>query len=213
MKASIEKIDPANPDSSILQRAAGILKQNAVIVCPTDTGYAFAANALNIQAIHGVFDLKGRAFSNPIHVAVRNIEEAVKYAIVNESARFLAERYLPGALTLVMKKKDIVPSVLVAGMETVGIRIPDNRTILDLLELVDFPLTTTSANVSGKPGTYAVEEIIDQLSDMIHCVPLLLDQGEIKSREVSTIVDVSVTPPQLIRQGKISWPELQEALE
>lgn len=213
MKAKIEKVNAASPDSLLLRRAAGLLKKNEVIVCPTDTGYAFAANALDLKAIGGVFALKGRAFSNPIHVAVRDIDGAEKYAVVNEPARFLAQRYLPGALTLVMKKKDIVPSLLVAGMDTVGIRIPDNKVILELLKLVDFPLTTTSANASGRPGTYAVEEIIEQLGDKIDSVPLLLDQGTINSREVSTIVDVSVTPPQLLRQGKLDWREIQQALE
>ena len=213
MKAKIENLDAERPDVAVLQHAADLLKKGSVIVCPTDTGYAFAANALSVRAIGGVFNLKGRSFSNPIHVAVRDIGEAEKYAFVTEPARFLAGRYLPGALTLVMKKKDIVPSMLVAGMETIGIRIPDNRIMLELLKLVDFPLTTTSANVSGQPGTYAVAEIIGQIGDKIDSIPLLLDQGAIKSREVSTIVDVSSMPPQLIRQGKLSWLDIREELK
>jgi L-threonylcarbamoyladenylate synthase len=208
----IEKVDAANPDVKVLARAAKLIAKGGVIVCPTDTGYAFSANALDSRAITKVFQLKGRSFSNPIHIAVGSIEEAENYAQVNESARYLAGHYLPGALTLVLKKKETIPSLLVAGLNTVGIRIPDNKVILQLVEKVGKPLTTTSANISGKPTPYAVEEIIAQLGDSIQNVALILDQGPLARRDLSTIVDLSVSPPQLIRQGRLSWLEIREVL-
>jgi L-threonylcarbamoyladenylate synthase len=208
----IEKMDAANPDVKVLERAAKLIAKGGVIVCPTDTGYAFSANALDSRAITKVFQLKGRSFSNPIHIAVGSIEEAENYAQVNESARYLACHYLPGALTLVLKKKETIPSLLVAGLNTVGIRIPDNKIILQLVEKVGKPLTTTSANISGKPTPYAVEEIIAQLGDSIQNVALILDQGPLARRDLSTIVDLSVSPPQLIRQGRLSWLEIREVL-
>ncbi|MCJ7605887.1 MAG: L-threonylcarbamoyladenylate synthase [Dehalococcoidales bacterium] len=211
--ARIQKVDAANPNEAILGQAVKLLKKGEVVVCPTDTGYAFAANALDVRAITRVFALKGRSFSNPIHIAVTSIGEAEKYAVVNEEARYLAEHYLPGGLTLVMTKKETVPSMLVAGMDTIGVRIPDNKIILELVQQTGFPLTTTSANVSGKPGTYAVEEITEQLGDDIDDVAMILDGGKIKTREVSTIVDVSVRPPQLIRQGLVSWLEIRDGLK
>jgi L-threonylcarbamoyladenylate synthase len=100
----------------------------------------------------------------------------------------------------------------VAGLNTVGIRIPDNRIILRLAEMTKRPLTTTSANVSGKPGTYAIEEVTAQLGDNLQQVALVLDQGPLKSRELSTIVDLAADPPELIRQGRISWMEIREAI-
>ena len=112
-----------------------------------------------------VFHLKGRSFSNPIHIAVSSIAEAEKYAHVNEAARYLAAHYLPGALTLVLKKKETVPSMLVAGLDTVGIRIPDNQHYPAPGGNDRPPLTTTSANISGKPGTYSVEEVTAQLGE------------------------------------------------
>jgi L-threonylcarbamoyladenylate synthase len=208
----IEKVDAANPDIKILERAAKLIARGGVIVCPTDTGYAFSANALDTRAVTRVFQLKGRSFSNPIHIAVGSIEEAEKYAHVNESARYLAGHYLPGALTLVLKKKETIPSLLVAGLNTVGIRIPDNKVILRLVEKVGKPLTTTSANISGKPTPYAVDEITAQLGDSIQNVALILDQGPLAMRDLSTIVDLSVTPPQLIRQGRLSWLDIREVL-
>ncbi|MCK4862966.1 MAG: threonylcarbamoyl-AMP synthase [Dehalococcoidales bacterium] len=213
MAANVEKIDAASPDKGILEHAARLINKGEVVVCPTDTGYAFAANALDTRAIAKVFHLKGRSYSNPIHIAVSNIQEAEKYAHIDETARFLADRYLPGALTLVLTRKETVPSMLVAGLDTIGIRIPDNAVILRLAEMTGRPLTTTSANVSGRPGAYTVEEVEAQLGENIRDVPLILDQGPIKTRELSTIVDLTVSPPQLIRQGRVSWLELRDVLK
>ena len=200
-------------DSAILEKAAKLILKGGVVVCPTDTGYAFSADALNVRAIAKVFQLKGRSFTNPIHIAVRNMDEADKYACVNDAARYLAKRYLPGALTLVMRKRETIPSLLVAGLNTVGIRIPKNDAILKLVELTGKPVTTTSANIRGKPGTYAVEEVTAQLGADVDKVDFILDEGPIKVREVSTIVDMEANPPQLIRQGKISWLDIHESLE
>jgi L-threonylcarbamoyladenylate synthase len=212
MKTKIEKIDPFNPDAKVLDRAARLINKGEVLVCPTDTGYAFSADALDPRAVAKVFHLKGRAYSNPIHIAVNAIAEAEKYTYLTDIARYLASRYLPGALTLVLKKKEIVPPMLVAGLDTVGIRIPDNKIILFLTEMTGRPLTATSANISGRPGTYSVDEVTAQLGDDLTQVAMVLDQGALKTRELSTIVDLSVSPPQLIRQGRISWLEIHEAL-
>jgi len=207
------KIDTAYLDTAILEQAAKLILKGQVVVCPTDTGYAFAANALDVRAITRVFQLKGRSFSNPIHVAVGNIKDADKYAYVNDAARYLAKRFLPGALTIVLKKRAVIPSMLVAGMDTVGIRVPDNKVILKLVELTGKPVTATSANISGKPGTYSVEEVTAQLGEDISKIGFILDQGPVKVREVSTIVDLSASPPKLIRQGKISWMDIQQSLK
>jgi L-threonylcarbamoyladenylate synthase len=112
----------------------------------------------------------------------------------------------------VLKKKETVPSLLVAGLNTVGIRIPDNKIMLQLVAKVGKPLTTTSANISGKPTPYAVEEIAAQLGESIQNIALILDQGPLARRDLSTIVDLTVIPPQLIRQGRVSWLEIREVL-
>jgi L-threonylcarbamoyladenylate synthase len=213
MKTKIEKVNEASPDAKILERAARLINRGEVVVCPTDTGYAFSANALDTRAVARVFQLKGRAYSNPIHIAVSSIAEAEKYAHVSEVARYLAGRYLPGALTLVLPKKGTVPSLLVAGLNTVGIRIPKNRVILSLAEMTGRPLTATSANISGRPGSYSIEEVVAQLGESLQQVALILDQGPLKVRELSTIVDLAASPPQLIRQGRISWLEVRQILK
>jgi L-threonylcarbamoyladenylate synthase len=213
MKTKIEKIDASSPDAGLLEHAARLIKRGEIIVCPTDTGYAFSADALNTRAVARVFHLKGRSFTNPVHVVVESFEAAEKYAEINAIARYLAGHYLPGALTLVLKKKEIVPSLLVAGLDTVGIRVPDCPVILRLAQLTGRPLTATSANISGRPGAYSVAEVIAQLGENIGEVAMILDQGPQKIRELSTIVDLSVSPPQLIRQGRVSWLEVRELLK
>jgi len=209
----IETIDAYNPDFRILEQAARLIARGEVLVCPTDTGYAFSANGLDPKAVARVFNLKGRSYSNPIHVAVSSIEEAGKYAHINEAARHLASRFLPGALTLVLPKKETIPAMLVAGRDTIGIRVPDNRAILSLAEMTALPLTTTSANISGQPAPYTTEEVVEQLGEAIDNIALILDQGLLATRELSTIVDLTVSPPQLIRQGRVSWLEIREVLK
>jgi L-threonylcarbamoyladenylate synthase len=211
--SKIAKIDPAAPDEDVLRQAVRLIKRGEVIICPTDTGYALTANALDTRAVARIFHLKGRSYANPIHIAVGSIKAAEQYAQVTRAARYLAGHYLPGALTLVLKKRDIVPSMLVAGLDTVGIRVPDNAAMLRLAELTGLPLTTTSANISGRPPTYSVAEVSAQLGDSIAEVALTIDQGPLRVRELSTIVDLTVSPPQLIRQGRISWLELREVLQ
>ena len=213
MTVRIETIDAYNPDFRILEQAARLIARGEVLVCPTDTGYAFSANGLDPKAVARVFNLKGRSYANPIHVAVSSIEEAGKYAHINEAARHLASRFLPGALTLVLPKKETIPALLVAGRDTIGIRVPDNRAILSLAEMTALPLTTTSANISGKPAPYTTEEVVEQLGEAIDNIALILDQGLLATRELSTIVDLTVSPPQLIRQGRVSWLEIREVLK
>ncbi|MFA5308621.1 MAG: L-threonylcarbamoyladenylate synthase [Dehalococcoidales bacterium] len=213
MKTRFETIDAASPDEAVLERAAALINKGEVLVCPTDTGYAFAANALDIRAITKVFHLKGRAYSNPIHIGVISMAAADQYAYVTAAAKHLAAHYLPGALTLVLKKREVVPSLLVAGLNTVGIRIPDNRVFLRLAAMTGHPLTTTSANISGKPGAYAVDEVKAQLGEDMAQVAMVLDQGPLKMREVSTIVDMTASPPELIRQGRISWLDIHGVLK
>jgi L-threonylcarbamoyladenylate synthase len=213
VKPKVVKIDPAAPDEEALRQADRLIKRGGVIVCPTDTGYALTASALDTRAVARVFQIKGRSYANPIHVAVGSIDEAEKYAHLTKAARYLAGHYLPGALTLVLKKRENVPAMLVAGLDTIGIRVPDNPAMLRLAEITGLPLTTTSANISGRPPTYSVEEVAAQLGENIDAVSLILDQGPLKVRELSTIVDLTVSPPQLIRQGRISWLELREVLQ
>ncbi|MFH1650923.1 MAG: L-threonylcarbamoyladenylate synthase [Chloroflexota bacterium] len=211
--AKIVRVDALRPDPALLKRAAALLAAGEVLVCPTDTGYALAADARNEGAIDRVFSLKGRSFNNPIHVAVGSLAAAGKYARVGTTARRLAKAFLPGALTVVLPRKDTIPPRLVGGMGTVGIRIPDNAVILGLLARARMPVTTTSANISGQPTPYEVGEIVNQMGKDLEGIAMVLDQGEITSHELSTIVDLTVKPTRLLRPGRIPWEEIQRVLQ
>lgn len=213
MTVKIELIKADKPSQTMLRRAARLIARGKVIVCPTDTGYAFAANALDPKAVINVFNLKGRSYSNPIHIAVDSVEAAGKYAHLNRAARQLAHSFLPGALTLVLPRREIIPTLLVAGRDTIGIRIPDNRIILELAAMANVPLTATSANISGRPTPYSVKEVVEQVGETLEKVALVLDQGTVSARELSTIVDLTFDPPQLLRQGKVSWLEIRQVLQ
>ena len=213
MVVKIEVVQADRPSPRLLERAARLITKGKVIVCPTDTGYALAANALDAKAVLKVFSLKGRAYSNPIHIAVSSMEAAEKYALLNKTAEHLARSFLPGALTLVLPKKEIIPPLLVAGLDTIGIRIPDNRVILDLAAMTNLPITATSANLSGQPTPYSAKEVAEQLGETIKNVALILDQGPLPAHGLSTIVDLTVSPPQLIRQGRVSWLEIRQVLQ
>ena len=212
MALKIQAVDASNPDPQIIKEAARLISKGEVVVCPTDTGYAFAANALDSKAITKVFALKGRSYSNPIHVAVRSVEEVEKYAYVNKAAEYLARMFLPGALTLVLSKKEIIPSLLVGGRDTVGVRIPDNKIILDLTDATNLPLTATSANTSGTATPYTVQEIVDQLGNSMEQIALVLDQGPLIPIGTSTVVDLTVTPPQVLRHGPVSEQDILAVL-
>ncbi|MBI2868196.1 MAG: threonylcarbamoyl-AMP synthase [Chloroflexi bacterium] len=212
MRPEIARVDPENPDVPVMRRAARLILAGEVLVCPTDTGYAFGANALDETAVKKVFDLKGRSFNNPIHITVSSLDEAARYAEVTGTARKLGRRFLPGALTLVLKKRANVPSLLVAGRDTIGIRVPANRVILDLAAMSGAPVTSTSANRSGQPTPYTVEEVVAQLGEDADKPALFLDQGELASHALSTIVDLTVSPPALIRSGLITWEAILQAL-
>ncbi|MFC1967251.1 L-threonylcarbamoyladenylate synthase [Chloroflexota bacterium] len=212
MAAKKRKIDADNPAPDLIDYAASLLSRGEVIVCPTDTGYALTANALDPKAVLRIFRMKGRVYANPIHVAVHSIKAAERYAYLNQAAEILARRFLPGALTMVLPKKDVIPSMLVSGKETVGIRIPDNKIILELAAITDMPLTATSANLSGQPTPYSAGEAMAQLSASTRNIALVLDQGEISQKGLSTIVDLTVEPAQLIRQGVLSWLDIRQIL-
>jgi len=212
VKVKVAVIDGDSPDRRVLREAAGLINAGEVIVCPTDTGYALAADALDTAAVTKVFTLKGRDFAKPVHVAVGSLMEAGKYAVLNRDAERLARRFLPGALTLVLPRREVVPALLVGGRATVGIRVPDNRAMLALAALTGVPLTATSANQSGQPAPYDSREVAAQLLKMPEGVAMVLDQGRLPVRGLSTIVDLSVALPRLLRPGLISWEEIQAVL-
>jgi L-threonylcarbamoyladenylate synthase len=190
-----------------IAQAAQVLESGGIVLYPTDTTYALAANALDVNAVDRIFQVKGRDYSKPIHVVVRDMEQAAQYVEVNQNARRIAAQFLPGGLTIVLplKPNSAIPSLLVAGAGTLGIRIPKQPVSEALSRAIDFPTTTTSANRSGMPNTYTIEAVAQQLGTDFNQIDLALDAGQIDGDGVSTVIAIAGDAVTLIREGVIPF--------
>lgn len=187
----------------MVDRAAKLLREReaARVIYPTETVYGLAADALSPAAIERVFELKGRSRDEPISLAVPDIDAASEYTRPTDRERAFMEAFLPGPVTVVLERRSVVPDVLTAGSDRVGVRIPDHPTALALLQRVA-PLTATSANRSGAGSARRVEEIDASVRD---AVDLVLDDGTTLGTE-STVVDVSAET--IHRRGALA-PEIE----
>ena len=191
-----------------LSKAITALKSGNIVVYPTDTLYGLGADIYNINAVRKVFQIKKRSFDNPLSVAISDISELEKIAYLNETSRRLARAFLPGRLTLVLKKRKIIPDIVTAGLEKVAIRIPDNKVALELLSEFG-PLTATSANIHGKKTPDIIKEISMQFKK--EDISVYLDIGKLKGKP-STIVDATGKSIKLLRLGAISEKEILDAI-
>ncbi|OVE83680.1 L-threonylcarbamoyladenylate synthase [Natronolimnobius baerhuensis] len=175
-------------DDRAIARAADALGDGDLVVYPTETVYGLGANALESTAVERAFEVKGRDRDKPVSLAVPTFETALEAGYIEATARerAFAERFLPGPITLLCERTSVVPDVLCAGRDRVGIRVPDCKQALSLLEAAPCPITATSANVSGQPSARTVAEIDGQVREEV----VVLDGGETPGTE-STVVDVS----------------------
>ncbi len=191
-----------------LKAAVKALKDGNVIVYPTDTLYGLGADIFNKSAVGKVFNIKKRSLDVPISIAVSNLKEIENIAHVTEKARKLCSKFLPGKLTIILKKKENVPDIVTSKLSKIAIRIPDNEIALKLLSEFG-PLTATSANIHGAAAPYIINDI-----KMQFCkgdVSIYIDAGRINGKP-STIVDVSSDKMRIIREGAIPKERILEAI-
>ncbi len=184
----------ASVDEATLQEATTALWRGDLVVYPTETVYGLAADALDERAVRRVFDLKGRDRSNPVSIAVPDVNSALEYVAPSTRTRRFMREFLPGPVTVVCERRARVPDVVTAGSDRVGVRIPDEPTAIALLRRVA-PLTATSANRSG---TENARQVADLDPDIREAVAVVLDGGETPGGE-STVVDVE--RDEVIRSG------------
>lgn len=202
------KVSPENPQAEIIEIAAKVLEVGGIVVYPTETVYGIGANILEPNAIQRVFEVKQRSADKPSSIAFRDIKAAEKYVQFSGAARKLAEKFLPGPLTIILNTKLAVSQML--GGEKVGVRIPANEVARALLERVKFPITSTSANVSGQESASNIQDAIRQLGDK---VDVFLDAGPCKLSKPSTIVDMSDGNFEVLREGAIPKEEIERFLK
>jgi L-threonylcarbamoyladenylate synthase len=197
----VASIDPLRPDDATLGEAAAILRAGGVVAFPTETFYGLGAAALNRAGVDRVFALKGRPRSSPLLVLVDSVAMAERIADVTGAARNLMARHWPGALTLVLRARPVVPLDVTASTATVGVRLSSHAVARELVRALGDPITAPSANVTGEAPPRTAAEVLRYFGDAID---LVLDGGETSGGLPSTVLDVSVDPPRLIRAGAIT---------
>ena len=194
--------------STSLKQAIDILRNGGVVGIPTDTVYGVAANALDEKAVDKVFDLKGREDTSPIPVLIGQVEDLYRYGreIPNEAIE-LARAFWPGQMTIVVPKADIIPSVVSGGLDTVGLRIADHPVPRELVSALGVPITATSANISGTDSLSSAKSVLEQLG---HSLDMVFDGGELPPSRPSTVVDASVSPPRILREGAVPRAAIEQ---
>lgn len=209
-QSKIIRIRPDNPDPDVIKTAGKIISRNGVVIFPTRCLYGVAANALDEAAVKKVFDLKKRPFNNPILVLTPNREMVSDLAVsIPTSAKQIMDAFWPGHITIVMDAKDSVSPLITAGTGKIGIRMPGHPIARALVNHLSFPITGTSANLSGHPGCFdpaALDPYVIESSDLV------LDGGVLKGGTGSTIIDTTTSPVTLLRQGEIISQEIRKRL-
>jgi len=204
------KVDPENPDPAKIQTAAQIIQKGGLVAFPTETVYGLGADALNPDAVLALFEAKKRPLDNPPIVHVANASEVYKLAKhVSKKAELLMEKFWPGPLTLVFKRSSIVPDVTVAGLDTVAIRMPKHKVALALIKQSNRPIAAPSANLAGKPSPTTAKHVYEDLNGRIDAI---LDSGPTIIGVESTVLDLSVDPPMVLRPGGTTFEALKQVL-
>lgn len=187
--------------SDMCFEAVQCLKAGGIIAIPTDTVYGLAADPFNADAVQRLYTVKGRPDGKPIPLVLSSVADVHRVSQnLPEFYFHLTERFWPGGLTIVIEAKELLP-VLTAGGNTVGVRIPDNLLLLQILRTFGGPAAITSANLSGEPPATAPEEIGEELASRID---MIVDGGKTPGPIPSTVYDISVSPPVIRRHGVIS---------
>lgn len=203
LMAEVVHIDPAHPSAHLIHKAAEVIKNGGIIIYPTETLYGLGADPLNSGAIKRLFEIKGRERAKPIPFLIKDQEMLA--TLVDEIppiGRQLMEKYWPGPLTLIFRATEGLPPPLWGEAGTIGVRISAHPIARLIVETIDAPLASTSANPAGKENLIDAQRIAEILGDQ---VDLIIDGGEVAGQG-STVVDLTVDPPRIVRKGMIEIP-------
>ncbi|GAC1473580.1 MAG: L-threonylcarbamoyladenylate synthase [Isosphaeraceae bacterium] len=203
-------IDPARPDADALDEAADLIRKGGLVVFPTETVYGLGADATNPAAVLRIFEAKGRPATNPLIVHGGNVAEVRRAAASwPDSATKLAERFWPGPLSLVLRRSDLIPDEVTCGLETVGLRVPDHPVATAFLQRTGRPVAAPSANRSTGVSPTTAGHV---LKDLDGRVDLILDAGPTPLGIESTVLDLTLDPPRLLRPGAITQRQIESLL-
>lgn len=197
-------------DPNAVRDAAAILRCGGLLGIPTETVYGLGADALNEDAVRNIFLAKGRPQDNPLIIHVPDASWLERYCRdVPPAAYRLAERFWPGPLTMILPRRDIVPLRTTGGLETVGVRCPDHPVTLAIIEAAGVPIAAPSGNTSGRPSPTTAAHMIEDMDGKIDGI---VDGGPCTVGVESTIIDLTVTPPRLLRPGGLPLESLRQVL-
>ena len=193
-----------------LKTAGEIIKNGGLVAFPTETVYGLGADAMNGDAVKKIFEAKGRPGDNPLIVHIADKNEIPKLACeINENAKKLIEAFMPGPFTVILKKQKNIPDAVTAGLDTVGIRFPLNKTAQDFIKASGTPIAAPSANISGKPSPTRAADVMADMNGRIEAV---INGADCEVGVESTIVDASGDVPMLLRPGGITLDMLREVV-
>ena len=207
MKTKLIKV--TGDDVAAINDAAEIIKGGGLVAFPTETVYGLGADGFNEKACRRIYEVKERPPHKPLSLMVANREMIDDIAEVTPLAQRLIEKFLPGALTLILPKKSVVPDFVTAYSQTVGVRMPDNEVALALIRAVQRPIAAPSANLSNESPPTNAQEVLKNFEGRI---PLILDGGICQFGMSSTIIDLTKDKPQILREGAISLDILKTFL-
>jgi L-threonylcarbamoyladenylate synthase len=200
-------LDPIVPNPAVIEEAAAIIQAGQLVAFPTETVYGLGADGLNPTAMRRIYTAKGRPSDNPLILHLASLEQLSLVAShVPEVAYALIHSFWPGPLTLVLPKTTRVPDLATGGLATVAVRMPAHPVALALIKAAGIPLAAPSANRSGRPSPTTAQHVFDDLQGRL---PLILDAGPTRIGLESTVLDITCTPPVILRPGGIT----QEAIE
>jgi tRNA threonylcarbamoyl adenosine modification protein (Sua5/YciO/YrdC/YwlC family) len=211
LPAELLRVSAQAPEPHILRFAAELLTRGRVIAVPTDTVYGLAADPFNLAAVEEIYRVKGRPETRALPILVNSIEQALLLVKAHPPAAFrrLAEKFWPGALTLVVDAGHRTPLKVTANTGRVALRLPSSKVITALIDEFQGPITGTSANLSGEPSCISGDEVQLQLGDRL---PLILDAGKLGDSLASTIVVLSEDTWKIVREGVIPNSDIAAAL-
>ena len=190
-----------------LQKAKNVILNGGLVAFPTETVYGLGANALDSKAAKKIYSAKGRPSDNPLIIHLANPDEAEKYCYTNETFKRLADRFMPGPLTVILPKKEIIPLEVTGGLPSVAVRVPSDATAHRFIECCGVPIAAPSANLSGKPSPTSASHVI---TDMFSRIDMIIAGDECEIGLESTIISLCEDVPTLLRPGKITPDELRE---
>jgi len=206
----ILRVNPEEPEIDKIRVAADAIRRGGLVAFPTETVYGLGADALNQKAVAQIYTAKKRPLDNPIIVHVASREEVYKLSeSVPERANRLIDNFWPGPLTLVLKASKTVPKATTGGLDTVAMRMPSHTVALALIRESKVPIAAPSANLSGRPSPTTAEHVRQDLGGRID---VILDAGSTMVGIESTVLDLTVDPPQVLRPGGVPYEELGKIL-